>query len=48
MSNFNLEHLRLVAAGPRADAGTVGAEVVVLNRSHPWGERAADEFDRDP
>ncbi|WP_434415114.1 hypothetical protein [Nannocystis pusilla] len=48
LSNFNLEHLRLVAAGPRADAVTVGAEAVVLNRSHPWLERAAVEFDRDP
>ncbi|WAS98748.1 hypothetical protein [Nannocystis punicea] len=48
LSNFNLEHLRLVAAGPRAEAVILGAEAVVLNTSHSLVERAAAEFDRDP
>lgn len=47
-SNFDREHLRLLAVGPPADAVTVDAKAVILNRSHPWIERVAVEFDRDP
>ncbi|MDC0671575.1 hypothetical protein [Nannocystis radixulma] len=48
LSNFNLEHLRLAALGPRAEPVTIGTEAVVLNKSHALIRRAAAEFERDP